>query len=331
MRAAAGLVLVLAVLLPTPARAGASFERYSYTGPQGSLEYKVYLPATRGPGPPSLVVVLHGGGETADTAATRSQWNRVADRGGFLVAYPEQNPEYSNQRIWDWAGSAADGRAGRETSLISGLTRAVVSRWHADRRRVYIVGMSAGAGMASVMAVVYPDVYAAAGIYAGCPFDFVTCGGSSTDAESSADAAVVAMGAYARIVPVLNVYGSADPIARGTRADLVVPTWLAVADRLDDGANNGSVTRTAADSRLETPLPPEHPYQVSAYRDRFGCRIGEDWLVHGMSHAWPHGNPGNGQPVDPAADPYAPDIPAETYRFFLSHRMPASPRQPTCR
>ena len=159
-------LLLLAALLPSPARAESSFGRYAFTGAQGTLEYKVYVPGGKGGHRRPLVVVLHGGGETADTAATRSGWNRVAERFGFLVAYPEQNPEHDEQRTWDWAGPAEQGRAGRETSLISGLTLEVVDRWKADPRRVYVTGISAGAGMASVMAAFYPDLYSAAAMYA---------------------------------------------------------------------------------------------------------------------------------------------------------------------
>lgn len=325
------LLLLAGALLPGPAGAAPGSGRYTYSSGQGTLDYLVHVPGRRAPGPRPVVVVLHGGGETADTAATRSRWNRVGDAFGALVVYPEQDPDHDEGRTWDWAGSAAQGRTGREPALIAGVTRTAVARWGGDPRRVYVVGMSAGAGMAGVMAVLYPDLYTAVGLYAGCPFDFVTCAGSSTDADTSAAAAVRAMGSYARIGPVFNAYGGADPIARGTRADLVVPSWLAVADRLDDGTDDGSVSRSAASSRTETPLPPEHPYQVSTFVDRSGCPIAEDWLVHGMAHAWPHGSPGNGQPVDPVSDPYAPDVPTATYLFFQQHQMPAQPRRSTCR
>jgi pimeloyl-ACP methyl ester carboxylesterase len=43
-----------------------------------------------------------------------------------------------------------------------------------DRRRVFVVGLSAGGAMASAMLAVYPDVFAGGAIIAGLPFASAT-------------------------------------------------------------------------------------------------------------------------------------------------------------
>jgi poly(3-hydroxybutyrate) depolymerase len=124
------------------------------------------------------------------------------------------------------------------------------------------------------------------------------------------------MGQYRRALPVFNEYGDADPIAYGVGSDQVVPTWLTVDDTLDNGRDDGSVSRSPADSRTELPDPPNKPYQVDVYRDQRGCALAENWVVHGESHAWAGG--AQTDPTDVVSDPLAPDATTAMYRFFTS-------------
>ena len=309
-------VAVLAAALAHPATAAdtGDYRAYSYSNAKGTLTYKVYTPPVRGAHPRVLVVALPGAGETSDDVAFRSRWSAVAEMYRFVVAYPEQNPAYNAGQEWDWAAASKEGRANREASLIAGLTRTVVSRDHLDPRRVYVMGISAGAGMASAMAVAFPDVYSGLGIEAGCPFDNAGCGGGSVTADQSAAAAVKAMGRYRRPLPVFNEYGSADPIAVGVSSNQVVPSWLAVADTLDDGRNDGSVSRSPSGSQTVTPAPPYKPYRDTVFRDRRGCLLAQNWVVYGESHAWSGG--AQKDPSDASSDPLAPDATTAMYRFF---------------
>lgn len=306
------------------APAGA-FVGYNYTNSNGTLSYKVYTPAGKTNG--SLVVVLPGAGETSDAAATRSRFNSVADSLHFVVAYPEQNPAYNSSMEWDWEQSAQQGRTGLEPSLIAGITQTVTARSHIDPHRVYVMGISAGAGMASVMAVLFPDIYKGLGIEAGCAYDYVGCGGASVTSDQTAAAAVAAMGVYKRSMPVFNEYGDIDPIAAGVASYEVVPSWLTIDDTTDDGVNNGSVSRSPASQQTVLPPLPDKPYTVDVYRDKRGCELAENWVVVGESHAWSGGAPDGSMPVDPSSDPLAPDASTAMYKFFTSvSTLGGSPR-----
>lgn len=314
-----GLVLVLAALQqPSHASTAGGFSRHTYANAQGRLTYKVFTPSGPGARRHDLVVVLPGAGETADTAAHRSQWNSVARRFGFTVAYPEQNPAYDSTRKWDWATASRQGRGNREASLIAGITRTVMARQDVDPQHVFIMGISAGAGMAGAMAVVYPELYAALGLEVGCPFDNAGCGGSSLTPDQSAAAAVKAMGQRRRPLPVFNEYGGADPIAAGVSSRTVVAAWLTVQDTLDDGHDNGSVSRKPSQSRIAAPALPKKPYTVDRFRDRHGCLLAEDWVVEGQSHAWSGGRPTSS--TDVVADPLGPDVTTAMYRFFTDRQ-----------
>jgi poly(hydroxyalkanoate) depolymerase family esterase len=313
------LVLGLALLAlahPVSAADNGEFTAHSYSSARGTLTYRLYTPPNGGSHPTNLVVVLPGAGETADVAAKRSRWNEVAQRRRFVVAYPEQNPEYNAAREWDWATASREGRGNREASLIAGITRTVVADEHLDPARVFVMGISAGAGMASAMAVAFPDIYSGLGIEAGCPFDNVGCGGSSATADDSAAAVIKAMGPFRRPLPVFNEYGNLDPIAVGVSSSQVVPSWLTVDDTLDNGRNDGSVSRSPADQQLVTPPPPNKPYESTVFRDRRGCNLAENWVVYGESHAWSGGAQTGA--TDVASDPLAPDATTAMYDFFTS-------------
>ncbi len=306
-------LLLLGALHPVAQADAGRFTGATFKTSKGSLFYKTYTPGVPAR---NLVVVLHGAGEDADTTALHSQWNAVAQRFRFVVVYPQQNLDYDSGLKWDWPGASKDGRADREASLIAGITKLVTARNHLDPHRVFVTGISAGAGMATAMAVAFPDLYSGLGIEAGCPFDNVGCAGGSITAEQSAAAVLKGMGRFRRPLPVFNEYGSADPIAIGVSSNRVIASWLAVDDTLDDGRDNRSVSRDASSVRTMTPAAPMKPYTVSQYRDRRGCRLGEDWYVYGESHAWAGGKTRDAQ--DTGSDPLAPDVTTAMYRFFTA-------------
>lgn len=315
MRRLAVLALVVAAVLATPAAAAdhGRYAKQSFTNARGTLHYGLYTPPA-GSHPANLVVVLPGAGETSDGAATRSRFNAVAERLRFVVAYPEQSPEYNSSREWDWQTASKEGRSNREASILAGITSSVTSRLHL--RRAYVMGISAGAGMAGAMVAAFPELYSGLGIEAGCPFDNIGCGGGSITPDQSAAALVKAMGRRGHAMPVFNEYGSADPIAAGVSSDWVVPSWLTVDDTLDNGKDDGSVSRQPASDRTVTPAAPRKPYREQVFADSRGCALAQDWVVVGESHAWSGGQPTDA--TDASADPLAPDASTAMYRFWTS-------------
>ncbi|WZB68490.1 PHB depolymerase family esterase [Achromobacter xylosoxidans] len=102
-----------------------------------------------------LVVMLHGCRQTALAFARGSRMNQWADAGGFMVLYPQQSMTRQVQRCWRWFQPDAL-HGGAEADLIAALIRAEVARHGLDPQRVYIAGLSAGAGMAALVAMRHP-------------------------------------------------------------------------------------------------------------------------------------------------------------------------------
>jgi poly(hydroxyalkanoate) depolymerase family esterase len=305
------------------------FERYSYTNDFGTRTYKVFVPAGLPADTPApLLVDLHGCGSDADEEARWSRFNDLARARGLLVAYPEQASSANNGRCWNWFLPEHQARDAGEPTLIAGITRTVMERWNVDARRVYVAGISAGGAMSDIMAVTYPDLYAAAMIYAGCEYQGgPTCLGSTgaLSGEESGQRSYAAMGAHARVVPAFVIQGDADPLVPPENAELIVQQFLAIADWADDGRNDASVSRQPAATRTGT-RPGGRNYSIDEYRDGSGCRLVERWLIEGMGHMW-----SQGQPADPPTprddvliDPLGPDVSTPTVDFFLSHPMPVT-------
>jgi poly(hydroxyalkanoate) depolymerase family esterase len=308
---------------------GASFERASFSNESGTRTYKLYVPAAlksraKAAAPPALIVELHGCGGDADEEARWSRFNAFADAHGFLVAYPEQDPAANGSQCWNWFLAEHQTRDAGEPAIIAGLTRAIVEGHGVDPARVYVGGISAGGAMANIMAVTYPDLYAAALIYAGCQYQGgATCLGAQgtlTDEQAGA-AANAAMAGRARVVPVLAVVGSLDAEAPPANTEQVVQQHLANDDLVDDGENNASVATTPSQTDSGQ-VPGGHAYSVDTYRDAAGCVHAQRWLVDGMAHAWSRGESDGSARDELFTDPAGPDVTAAAVAFFLSHPMP---------
>lgn len=338
MRAATGaLALLLAacggsepVVTGAPQAGAGSSERYTYTNEFGTRTYKVYVPAVYAGRAMPLLVDLHGCGSNADEESRWSRFNEFAETHALLVAYPEQDPNANGSRCWNWFLAEHQERDAGEPSIIAGITREVMANWNVDASRVYLAGISAGGAMSDIMAVTYPDLYAAAMIYAGCEYKGgPTCLGSTgtLSGDQSGALSIAAMGPRARAIPVFVIQGDADPLVPPENAELIVDQFLAIADTVDDGSNDGSVSRVPATS---TGTSAEGvSYEVDQYRDAAGCLLVERWLVNGMGHMWSDAE-SNGSTRDAALTfPAGPDVSTPTLEFLLSHRMPQDGAQCT--
>jgi poly(hydroxyalkanoate) depolymerase family esterase len=301
-----------------------SFERYSYTNDAGTRTYKVYVPAGLPPGKPApLIVELHGCGGNADEEARWSRFNTLAAQRGLIVAYPEQDPNANGSRCWNWFRPEHQARDAGEPSLIAGLTHEVQQRWRIDARRTYVGGISAGGAMSVIMAATHPDLYAAAMVSAGCEYNGLPCLGSvsALPPETAGEMAYRASGPHARVVPVLVIQGDADPLVPYPNAEIVVQQFLATDDWADDGANDGSIPRSAAETTTGA-VPGGHSYSIDTYLDASQCVLAQRWLINGLGHQWSAGE-SNGSPRDQLfTDPLGPDVTAAAVDFFLSHPLP---------
>lgn len=349
------LAAVLLCLLSVPAwpsvrAAAGTTTRYRYTAPVQafSRNYEVFVPSDLPQTKVPLIVYLHGCSQTAPDAALGTRWNETAEQLKFIVAYPEQDRNAAGSfsgtsngsGCWNWFRvDNNQSRGSGEPATIAGITQQVMAKHNIDPRRVYVIGASAGADMAVVLGAAYPDLYAAFGALAGCPYRSCT--------DSSGVLAFQAMGPRARVMPVFVVQGTADPVNNYALSEALVSEWLGVADLADDGTMNGSISRTpsAVENNgvdasalggigqpgnlcLGSNRTPciggalgfeNYPTTLRRYSGGGHERLIEFWIGHGAGHAYTNGNTQGS-----FTDPVGPDINSKAYDFFMANPMPGS-------
>lgn len=98
-----------------------------------------------------VIFALHGRGTTARgmMLVTKKGFNRLADKDGFLVVYPDGIEESWNDGRKD---AEANDRAHRENindvGYLSALIDIMINEYNADPQRIYVTGISNGAMMA---------------------------------------------------------------------------------------------------------------------------------------------------------------------------------------
>lgn len=326
---------------PAPAGPGAGTTTratFPATATTPARDYLTYVPAALPAGPRPLVVHLHGCNQTAPDAAVGSRWNEVADREGFLVAYPEQSTfdvataDGNGSRCWNWFLPKDQERGVGEPGAIAGIVGAVATAHDVDPTRVYLSGISAGADMAVNLAATYPELWAGVAAFAGCPYR------SCSDASGALTYA--AMGPRARPVPLFVLQGTADVVSNVALGSDLLASWLGVLDHVDDGAGNLSVSRTPASvehrgldasvldglgsqgdlcvgsSRLPCAAGAagwtSYPTTVARFDGAGRVGVVEAWLVHGLNHAHP-----GGDTAGTFTDPAGPSATDGAWDFFV--------------
>ena len=130
----------------------------------------VYRPASL-PAAAPLVVMLHGGFGSAQQAQESYGWDAEADRGHFVVAYPD-----GLNRAWNTGGGCC-GTPGRtnadDIGFVTAMVSAIERQLPVDAHRVYATGISNGGIMAYTLAC-HTTIFAAIGPdsateLGGCP------------------------------------------------------------------------------------------------------------------------------------------------------------------
>lgn len=284
-----------------PSPAAPSFQFHTLRSQSGSRRYKLYIPAGCHEQVLPLVVMLHGCNQSPDDFAAGTRMNELAEERLFFVAYPEQPKSANPQKCWNWFNEGDQGRGSGEPRLIADLTRQIMLDHAVDPHRVYIAGLSAGGATAAIMGATYPDLYAAVGIHSG-----LACGAAS---DIPGAFAAMRQGASpphgvtenVRLVPTIVFHGDRDTTVNPVNSDQVIAQATA---GLDDPA---TVFREAsADGTRVTRI---------VRKNASGRSMAEQWVVHGLGHAW-----SGGSPQGAFTDPRGPDASREFLRFFLQHR-----------
>ncbi|CAM3552529.1 Esterase [Bordetella sputigena] len=279
------------------------------------LSYSVYIPPRLRKDCPMLVM-LHGCEQSATDFALGTRMHRLADREGVLLVYPQQSRRAQRHRCWHWyQPDAAHGYA--EADAIAGIAQAAIEDYRVDPTRVYIAGLSAGAGMAALVALRHPGVFAALGMHSGPVLGSARSAGEGLRAmrhgaalpPAQAMATLLPDRAAFPGMPAIILQGDRDAVVdkRNGRQLLAQLAWANGVD-LDDNA--GPETEASGTDRhhLRIDVPAGRGSVVTL------CE------VPGLGHAW---SGGDGRVRFHAR--HGPDAARLMWQFFKSRRrLPAA-------
>lgn len=266
----------------------------------GSRAYDLFVPSGYEGAPLPLVVMLHGCSQTSRDFAIGTGMDRLAEESGFLVAYPDQPRSANLAKSWNWFRDGDQGRDQGEPSILAGLTRQVMNDFNVDPARVYIAGLSSGGAAAAVLALAYPDIYAAVGIHSG-----LACGSAGS---MSVAFSTMRRGALLRPrqaphpIPTIVFHGDRDATVSPVNGD------QAIAQARPDVELNVATVKGRSKGGMA--------YTRTVLTDPNGAWSSEQWVLHGAGHAWSGGHPAGSH-----TDPAGPDASREMLRFFMAHAV----------
>ena len=168
--------------------------------------------------PLALVLDLHGYSSFASEQQTRSKWDEMADKEGFVLIEAE-----GVERRWN-AGSCCGGANLDDTKYFRDLVAKATAELCIDEKRVYVSGHSNGGMMAYRLACEAADIFAAAAPVCG-RMTIANCN-------------------PARPIPVLEIRALNDGQVDISSADADVSEWLSNNKCEQDQVTTSGVCKT---------------------------------------------------------------------------------------
>jgi poly(hydroxyalkanoate) depolymerase family esterase len=284
-----------------PIPAAAQFLSLTYTSPQGTTVYRLYVPANRPDPLMPLILMLHGCTQSPEDFATGTGMNALAEEFGCLVVYPSQTHGANAQKCWNWFRPQDQKRGRGEPALLAGMVQEILRDRGGDPARVYVAGLSAGGAAAAILAAAYPEIFSAAGIHSGLPL------GAAQDVGSAFAAMRGGAEKGAEVIPVPTIifHGQADGTVHPKNGNVLLAQAL-------HGQSGLLETRKSGTS------PGGRTFHQTRFMRPDGTSAVELWQVEGAGHAW-----AGGQAAGSYTDARGPDASREMLRFFLQHHAPS--------
>jgi poly(hydroxyalkanoate) depolymerase family esterase len=281
------------------------------------LQYGLYVPAGHALETMPLVVMLHGCTQSIDEFAEGTRMNVLADRFGFAVVYPEQSKHAHSHRCWHWY-DAGESAGGAEARAVVSLVDALVAQHGFDGERVYVAGISAGAGLTALLALKHPEHFAAVALHSGPAFGEARSGITAMDvmrrgARREPVELVDETADVARYpgMPAIIIHGDADHVVSPVNADQLAVQFLRLNRIIDqNGARKSGEVREDRKGGV-------------VMRDylRGGRRVVRLCRVQGLAHAW-----SGGDDAVPFHSAKGPDASAMVWEFFKHQRRTGTGR-----
>jgi poly(hydroxyalkanoate) depolymerase family esterase len=269
-------------------------------GAAGARRFRLYSPphvciGERMP----LMVMLHGCGQDAKSFAMSTRMNRIAARERFLVLYPEQDRVANAQGCWNWFDTKST-RAYGEAALIMKAIDQVCLLYPADRGRVAVAGLSAGASMAALLVTRHPDRFKALIMHSGIPpgtaHSSLSALGAMKGYRATRPLTTTAVSMATSWPPLLVIHGGVDTVVSAHNGHAAVQVWADAAGAL-------------AGTRRNVQRGNRYAMAVTDFK-RKGSTIAKLVEVGQLGHAW-----SGGAAHRPFSDHQGPDASRMAWAF----------------
>jgi len=239
--------------------------------------YLLHVPA-KSASPAPLLLALHGGGGDAEFMQRLAQFDPLADREGFIVAYPAGvEGRWNDGR--EEAVTAAEDRVD-DVGFLRAVVDDVVARYAVDLGRVFIAGISNGGFMAHRMAAEAADVVAGAASVVG---GMATSIGRAFAPAYPVSILIIQSDAD----PIIPIAGGAVGMVRGKKRGEMLSTQETLELYLERNRIQGPPAVTTIDQDAADNISVERfQYPVGP-----GGVKAEYYLVRGGGHNWPGPTP----------------------------------------
>lgn len=304
------LRLVLIFLCLSGMASGHADEKRVYRWQDANRMAILHTPASLIGHPAPLVIALYGSDDNAEGFQKAIRWDRVADRGNFIVAYPD-----AIDGRWNYGPTPLakmpliNGRPADDIGFLRMMIDDLVARHIVDKNRIYATGFSRGALMSFTLACALPDKIAA----------IATISSPMTEAQ-------IEDCKPGHPKPVMMINGTADgslpfggSVWRNTR-------FLSVPDTLDYWRR---INQCAGQDDGQTlPHLNKNDLTHAILFNWTGCRAGTGvrfYKIENGGHSWPrlvdpndpeptHGMPSGGRNGDF-------ETPSEVWDFFKQYQL----------
>ena len=272
----------------------------------GDLAAYVFVPETLVEGH-SLVVALHGCGQSAEEFAAQSGWNELAKKHGFIVLYPEQQATNNIQRCFNWFNAEDIDHKSGEAASIQHMLEFLQEKYRVKPAQTFVSGFSAGGAMTNVLLSVYPDLFAGGAPVAGIPYRAATDlgtalsamqGGLDLQPQEWGDRVREQRASFTGVYPrILVLQGGADQIVQPKNAGEIVEQWANL-----HGMDAADLARVDLEPLVGFPqvsalsLGPDQQQPLVSY-----------YQITAMEHAYPV-DPGDEEAEGGTAAPFAADV-----------------------
>ena len=291
-----------------------TFQPRDYRGSR-MRRYRVHVPLNyRGRSALPLVMVLHGCRQDNDDIERITAFNDVADKFGFIVAYPFVTSYRGMRTIncWGWWFEREIHRGAGEVEDLWQIIEEISTNHKIDQKRIHVTGLSSGAAMTVAMLVAHADKIASGAPVAGVAYseraEAVRHLFNRRPRNKPVGAIVAAMrkelGSNSRVVPVKIVHSHNDETVDIESARNLRDSWAQCFEIDIDSTTLLKLGRTG-----------KADWEEIKYLNGSRKSVIETLFLTGPGHGWYGGNPGNFSYTE------APDISTSIWKFFEKHPL----------